>query len=111
MFGRTNNPNRRLTRRQKRVMASIGGLILLAFVGIGIWSVAAPDSFGRSGNGCVNVTVPSSMGGATLHYCGDAARAFCRSVTEGQTQLARYARPQCQLAGLPVSTASPSSSP
>lgn len=105
MFGRTNKLDRRLTRHQKRVMATIGGLVLLLFVGIGVWSVVAPDPFGRSGNGCVNVTIPSSMGGATFHYCGDAARSFCRSATKGQNQLSRYARPQCQDAGLPVSPA------
>lgn len=111
MFGRTNQLSRRLTRRQKRLMATIGGAILLVFVGLGIWSAFAPDSFGPSANGCVNITIAGSTGGATLHYCGDAARSFCRSATAGQNQLAKAARPQCRQAGLPVASGSPSTSP
>jgi hypothetical protein len=54
------------------------------------------------------VTVPSSTGGATLHYCGDAARSFCQTSFRKQDQISLQARPQCVLAGLgPSAGASP----
>lgn len=92
-------------------MATVGGAILLVFVGLGLWSAFAPDPFGASAHGCVNITVAGSTGGATLHYCGDAARAFCKSATAEHNQLAALARPQCRQAGLPVASGSPSTSP
>ena len=112
MYGRTNRLSHRLTRRQKRLMASITGLVLLFFLGIGLWGALAPDSYSQSSSGCVNVTIPGTTGGTVLHYCGSAARDFCRAVVTGQNQVAERARPQCRLAGLlPATPAPPSSSP
>jgi hypothetical protein len=112
MFGRTNPLDRRLTRRQKLVMAIAGSTVLLVLIGLGVWGAVAPDSYSQSGNGCVNVTVPGTMGGGTLHYCGDRARQFCRSSSvQGNGRLAVLSRRQCQIAGLlSGSTASPGSS-
>ena len=109
MFGRTNPLNQRLTRGQKRTMAIVCGVVLLVFVGLGIWGSLASDSYSTSANGCINVTLPSSTGGGVLHYCGADARNFCHSSSVvGQSQLAVRARPQCRQAGLlPGSSASP----
>jgi hypothetical protein len=96
-------PNRRgesLTRRQKRVFALVGGFLLVLIAGAGVWAATDPGSYGRSRNGCVNVQVPSSTGGAILHDCGQAARALCRSAFAHDDTLSRLARPQCRLAGL-----------
>jgi hypothetical protein len=112
MYGRTNRLSKRLTRRQKHVMATVCGLVLLAFVGLGIWGALAHDSYGQSANGCVNFTVPSSTGGATFHFCGSAARAFCRAAQAGHDQISLRAQPQCRLAGfLPATSAPPSPPP
>jgi hypothetical protein len=112
MYGRTNRLSERLTRRQKHVMATVCGLVLLAFVGLGIWGALAHDSYGQSGNGCVNVTLPGSTGGSVLHFCGSAARSFCHALTAGQDPVSERARPQCRLAGLlPATPAPPSPSP
>ena len=104
MFGRTNPLDRRLTRRQKLVMAIAGSTVLLVLIGLGIWGAVAPDSYSKSANGCVNVTVPGTTGADNLHYCGTAAKQFCRSSTvQGNGRLAVLSRRQCQLAGLPPS--------
>ncbi len=101
MFGRANPLDRRLTRRQKLVMAIAGGTVLLVLVGLGIWGAVAPDSYSQSGHGCVNVTIPGTMGGWTLHHCGNGARQFCRSsAVQGSARLAVLSRRQCQIAGL-----------
>jgi hypothetical protein len=101
MFGRANPLDRRLTRRQKLVMAITGGTVLLVLIGLGVWGAVSPDSYSKSGNGCVNVSIPGTMGGGTLHHCGDAAKQFCLSAAvQGSGRLAVLSRHQCRIAGL-----------
>jgi hypothetical protein len=100
MYAKTNPGAGRLSARQKRVFAVVGVLVVLALGGLGLWGALAPDGYSSSGHGCVNVTVPSSTGGATLHYCGAAARSFCQTSFRSQDQISLRARPQCVLAGL-----------
>lgn len=108
MYAKTNPGTGRLSSRQKRVFAVVGVLIVALLAGLGAWAALASDSYSSSGHGCVSVTVPSSTGGATLHYCGDAARTFCQTSFRKQDQISLRARPQCVLAGLgPSAGASP----
>ena len=101
MRGRQPNPGgESLTPRQKRVFAAVGGLLIVLAAGVGAWAALSPGSYGRSGNGCVNVVEPSSTGGAVLHQCGSAARALCRSAFTRHGKLDLLIRPQCRLAGL-----------
>ena len=100
MYAKTNPGTGRLSSRQKRVFAVVGVLIVALLAGLGAWAALASDSYSSSGHGCVSVTVPSSTGGATLHYCGDAARTFCQTSFRKQDQISLRARPQCVLAGL-----------
>ena len=111
VYAKTNPSAGHLSPKQKRAFAIIGVLVVLLFAGLGTWGALASDSYGSSGHGCVNVTVPSSTGGATLHYCGSQARSFCQHAFRSQDQVSLRARPQCVLAGLaPASTASASAS-
>ena len=100
MYSKTNPGAGRLSARQKRVFAVVGVLVVAMLAGLGAWGALASDSYSSSGHGCVNVTVPSSTGGATLHYCGAAARSFCQTSFRSQDQISLRARPQCVLAGL-----------
>ena len=100
MYAKTNPGTGRLSPRQKRAFAVIGVLVVLILAGFGTWAALASDSYSSSGHGCVNVTVPSSTGGATVHYCGAAARSFCQTSFRKQDQISLRARPQCVLAGL-----------
>jgi hypothetical protein len=111
MYARTNPNAGHLSPGQKRAFTIIGVLIVLVLGGLGAWSALASDSYSSSGHGCVNVTVPSSTGGATLHYCGSAARSFCQASFRSRDPISLRARPQCVLAGLaPASRASASAS-
>ena len=111
MYAKTNPSGGRLSPPQKRAFAIIGVLVVLIFAGLGAWAVLASDSYSASGHGCVNVTVPSSTGGAVLHYCGPAARSFCQKSFRSEDQISLRARPQCVLAGLaPASGAGASAS-
>ncbi len=108
MYAKTNPGAGSLTARQKRIFAITGVAVVLVLGGLGIWGALSHDTYGASGHGCVNVTLPSSTGGSTLHYCGSAARAFCRTAFKSNDQVSLRGRPQCVLAGLgPSSSARP----
>lgn len=109
MYAKTNPKAGRLTPRQKRVFAAVTVLVVVVFGGLIAWGMVQHDSYGASGHGCVNVTVPSSTGGSVLHYCGSQARSFCQSSFRSRDQISLRARPQCVLAGL--GPASPSAAP
>jgi hypothetical protein len=100
MYAKTNPGTGRLSARQKRVFAVVGVLAVLVITGVSAWVALASDSYSSSGHGCVNVTVASSTGGSTLHYCGAAARSFCQTSFRSEDQISLRARPQCVLAGL-----------
>jgi hypothetical protein len=91
-----------LSPRGRRIAYLVLAVVLAAGLGIGLWSAFSSDTYATSANGCVNVTVPSSTGGGTLHYCGDAAKAFCRGAFANSDQISLLARPQCDAAGLPA---------
>lgn len=93
-------PAEPLQRRDKRLMVAVGGIIVLAFAGVGSWAALRPGGYGPSRDGCVTVTIPSSTGGAFEHACGARARVICRDAFAGNDRLALLTRPQCRLAGL-----------
>jgi hypothetical protein len=95
-------PNRlgeSLTRRQKRAFAAVGAALVVTLGGVGVWAATDPGSYGRSGNGCVNVVVPSTTGGAILHSCGAAAQALCNRAFAHHDKISLLARSQCRQAG------------
>ncbi len=63
MYAKTNPKAGRLSPRQKRIFAITAVLVVVVFGGLTAWGVVAHDSYGGSGHGCVNVTVPNSTGG------------------------------------------------
>lgn len=96
-------PNRRgesLTPRQKRIFIVVCAVLFVLAAGVSIWGATDPGAYGRSGNGCVNVTEASSTGGAILHECGPTARALCRRALAHRDRLSLLARPECRRAGL-----------
>ena len=110
MYAKTNPGTGRLSARQKRVFAVVGVLAVLVIAGVSAWVALASDSYSSSGHGCVNVTVASSTGGSTLHYCGAAARSFCQTSFRSEDQISLRARPQCVLAGLDPSASASATS-
>jgi hypothetical protein len=102
MYGKTNLGAGTMSARHKRTLAIVGSAVVLCLAGFGVWAAVAPDAFTGSGAGCVNLTVPSSTGGATIHYCGARARSFCHSelAASADDPIAMRARPACRQAGL-----------
>jgi hypothetical protein len=89
-----------MTRRDKRILAVVGGFLLAVLAGVGVWAAVRPGSYDRSHDGCITVSVPSSTGGGLLHQCGAQARMTCRNAFAQDDRLALLTRPQCRLAGL-----------
>ena len=93
---------RRFTKREKWILSSVVATVAALAVVV-IIAIATADP--ASGNGCVNVTVPSSMGAQPLSGCGAKARSMCRlaGAPGGYTgSLARALSTECRKAGLPV---------
>lgn len=89
-----------LTPRGKRILWIVVAVLVAAGAAIGVWSAVSGDSYATSSNGCVSVTIASSTGAATDHYCGSQAVAFCRTAFASSDPVSLKARPQCDLAGL-----------
>jgi hypothetical protein len=93
---------RRLRPREKRLVAAVLG----AFAVLVVVVVVSIASSGHStGNGCIDVNIPSSLGNQEFYRCGAAARAMCASIgtSEGLSGAAgRTAAAECRKIGLPV---------
>ncbi|MGA2469387.1 MAG: hypothetical protein ABSG64_01685 [Solirubrobacteraceae bacterium] len=90
-----------LSSRQKRALATVGAILVLASVGVAAWLATHSNSeLAASRNGCVNVIIPAATGGQALHYCGSAARAFCRTEHAIHNEIAQTVDVQCRLAGV-----------
>ena len=97
---------------RRRLLWALAGLVVALAAAGTVWAATQPGRYGRSANGCVNVMVPSSTGGAIVHGCGATARSMCRAAFAGHDKLARLTRPQCLLAGLgPTAPATAPASP
>jgi hypothetical protein len=84
--------------RERRTIAIVGGVLALALAIVLYFSVVKS---GSAGVGCVNVTVPSTMGAASMHACGDRARSLCASQSGGDQSdpFVRAAEAACRKAG------------
>ncbi|HEY1823862.1 MAG TPA: hypothetical protein VGG83_28480 [Trebonia sp.] len=89
-----------LTPRGKRIVYLVVALVVAAGVAVGVWSSVSHDNYATSANGCVSLTLASSTGAGSLHYCGAQAKAFCRNSFVKSDPVSLAARPQCDLAGL-----------
>lgn len=96
-----------LTPRAKRIVYLIVAVVVAAGVAIGVWSAVSHDPYGTSANGCVSLSLPSTTGAGSLHYCGAQAKAFCRHSFAESDPVSLAARPQCDLAGLAKAAAGP----
>jgi hypothetical protein len=75
-------------------------VVLLLAVAVALFATLSGGS-SEAGPGCIRVTVPSTMGGATVHACGPGAARWCHSPESRQSAIARKARAECRRAGYP----------
>jgi hypothetical protein len=70
-WDRINHPLRSTDRRALGIMTAVTVVAVIVAV---VFVVTKPA---HSDAGCVVFNVPASVGGATVRYCGDRAKAFC----------------------------------
>jgi hypothetical protein len=93
---------RRIRSREKWFLGVLLGGVAAVIVAVGISLASAGH---HSGHGCVDVTIPYSIGGQEFYKCGAAARQMCAQVgvpggfTGGP---ARAVATECRKAGLPI---------
>lgn len=82
----------------------IGGVLgaLLVIIVVLVISIATAEK--QSANGCINVSLPYSTGGAQIYRCGVGARSLCSGVNQpGLTGAAgQIVARACRRAGLKV---------
>ena len=93
-FGKSLSP------RGKWIVGVIGVGALVIFAAVGLWSGLHRGSYDQSRNGCINLSVVSSTGGAVIHACGSKARTICRTAYAHTDSQSRLTRAQCKLAGI-----------
>lgn len=95
-------PTDPLTPRQRRVMLIAVGVVVAGIAaGAAAWAMTSHSSdYERSGDGCVTVSIASSMGGAVEHACGAGARDWCRAVSVQHDAHAEAVQAQCRVAGI-----------
>jgi hypothetical protein len=79
-----------LGRRERRLLATVAAL-----AAVGLVLVLALHGSARSAPGCIDATVASTTGGASIHACGERARRLCAS-----PGLPAPVRARCREAGL-----------
>ena len=86
-------------RRARRIV--VGFVVGVIAAGSAAYVMTDHSSFyDRSGDGCVNVTFASSMGGALQHACGTAAVDWCHAVYAQHNAHAEAVQAQCRVAGI-----------
>ena len=95
-------PTDPLTPRERRVMLIVAGVVAaVVAAGVAVWAMTSHSStYDRSGDGCVNVSIASSMGGGLEHACGAAARDWCHAVAAQRGVHAEAVQAQCRVAGI-----------
>lgn len=88
-----------LTPGQHRRWTIVLLISLVVVAGLVAWAAEAGNA-DRSHAGCVTVNFPSSTGGALMHACGAAAKAWCASEYKLHGSDAELVQKQCRLAGI-----------
>ncbi|MHB1467545.1 MAG: hypothetical protein ACYCU0_02000 [Solirubrobacteraceae bacterium] len=94
----------RWTRAGKLTVAAVAAIALAAAVALVIAVASRTKPLPR---GCISVTFPSNVGGATVQTCGARARSDCAEPEHSSLQTARLALEEaCDRAKLPFAVGS-----
>jgi hypothetical protein len=94
---RINTPLRKTTARERRIVWVFSALLGAAAIATIV--VAIATSGPSLPAGCIQVEIPSTMGGSTTRLCGQDAASFCRSPAAHSPPLNGTALPKCRDAG------------
>lgn len=91
-----------LSRREKRLIGSVLGLLAVICVAV---IVAFTSAQKQSRDGCIDVSAATVIGGSELYRCGQAARDLCTEPGGAQSPNVAFQRAladACRKAGLPI---------
>jgi len=97
--GQWERANTPLGRRDKRLLAVVGAVAVIAAAALAAILIARSSP--PAASGCLEVKVPSTMGGASLRVCGAGAHTFCRTQGGREPRIAAACRRQGFAADLP----------
>jgi hypothetical protein len=83
--------------RERRALAALAGLLAIA---VAVIAIASLHSGSAARAGCVEVTIASTTGGASVHACGKSARELCAGRAGVSRELAAALAQRCRRAGL-----------
>jgi hypothetical protein len=89
---RQNTPLRSLGRRE--LLAILAAVAVVA--AIVVVAVTASGGSSPAQAGCIDVTIPSTTGGARVHACGAEAKRFCAEDADRGTTARAEVRRQCR---------------
>jgi|SRR5919204_188274 hypothetical protein len=98
---RQHTPIRALPERTRRTLAIVLGIIVLGTALTLYFTLSKSDA---SSAGCIDLSVPSTMGAGNIHACGQAAEKLCRGqlARSPSDPYARAAHAACRRAGYPA---------
>ena len=92
---RQHTPLRGMSARERRTAAIVASVLAVAAVAVVLFVVLADSGSSAPAPGCIRATAASTMGGATVNACGEAAQRWCAVAAREATPLAHAIRPQC----------------
>jgi hypothetical protein len=100
-WARQHTPIRSLPQRSRRTLVLVAAILAVATAVTLGFTLAHSDA---SSAGCIDVTVPSTMGAGVIHACGDKAERTCRGQLgrSDSDPFARATHAQCRRAGYPA---------
>jgi hypothetical protein len=96
---RQNTPLRRLTRRERRILALVA--IALVLGGAAAIYASVTTSASRLPPGCIEVTGANGMGAGQFRSCGAGARQVCASQAGRDDVFARAVQAECRRSAIP----------
>lgn len=94
LWERQQTPLRRLTRRERRLLAGVLGVLLAATVAVALIAVLQPERPVPAG--CIQVIAPSTMGAVNVRVCGAGVRRFCAQQATRSDPMARAVQARCR---------------
>ena len=101
---RINTPLRETTPRERLLLRGLVAALAAAAIGTVVVLIVTSGGSGSmsgssAGSNCVQIDVPSTMGGSGIHACGKQAATFCSGPLAHSSDLRGRALPACRQAG------------
>jgi hypothetical protein len=101
-YQRVNTPLRRLTGRERGVIAVVLTITVVAILALALAPASDSASNSAAGPGCIYTVVAGRTGGEPVHGCGAEAEAICAHAARFDDPRADKIVASCEAAGVPT---------